>query len=125
MADLAGHRWIDYVDDLLFADQQANLRKWLPSARVFLRSTSVIAQMQAVRSGLGVAMLPCFLGSPERDLLPILADEVDITRNFWLVTSAERREPTRVKALWDYLGQVLDLNRDLLMGRSSEIVWLP
>jgi len=125
VADLVDHRWIDYVDDLLFADQQFSLCKWLPSARVFLRSTSVIAQMQAVRTGLGVAMLPCFLATPEKDLLPILSDEVDITRNFWLVTSAERRELARVKALWDYLRQVLELNRDFLMGRSSEIVWLP
>ena len=125
VADLAGHRWIDYVDDLLFTDQQFSLRKWLPSERAFLRSTSVIAQMHAVRSGLGVAMLPCFLASPQKDLVPILADEVDITRNFWLVTPAERRELARIKALWDYLRQVLDVNRDFLMGVSSDIVWLP
>lgn len=125
MSDLTGHRWIDYVDDLLFTDQQVSLRKWLPSARSFLRSTSVIAQLQAVRSGLGIAMLPCFMASSEKDLVPILADQVGLTRNFWLVAPAERRELARIRALWDYLRQVVDANRDFLMGRSSDMVWFP
>lgn len=124
VADLAAHRWIDYVDDLLFTTQQVSLSKWLPSARSFLRSTSVIAQLHAVRSGLGIALLPCFLASAESDLVPILADEIDITRNFWLVAPAERRELARIKALWDYLRQVVDANRDFLMGRSSHITWV-
>lgn len=125
VADLTGHRWIDYVDDLLFTDQQVSLRKWLPSARPFLRSTSVIAQLQAVRSGLGLAMLPCFLASAEQDLVPVLPEAVDITRHFWLVAPAERRELARIQALWDYLRQVVELNRDFLMGRSRTIAWLP
>ncbi len=125
VSDLASHRWVDYVDDQLFADQQVSLRQWLPAARSFLRSTSVIAQMQAVRSGLGIAVLPCFMASAQKDLLPILPGEVDLTRSFWLVAPAERRELARIKALWDYLRQVVELNRDFLMGRCSEIAWLP
>lgn len=123
--DLADHRWVDYVDDQLFADQQVSLRTWLPAARSFLRSTSVIAQMHAVRSGLGIAVLPCFMGSLEKELIPILPHEVDITRHFWLVAPAERRELARIKALWGYLRQVVELNRDFLMGEKSHIAWLP
>ena len=125
VSDLASLRWIDYVDDLLFTDQQVSLRKWLPSARSFLRSTSVIAQFQAARSGLGIALLPCFLASREPALVPVLPDVVDVTRDFWLVAPAERRELARIKALWDYLRRVTELNQDFLMGRSTEIQWLP
>lgn len=125
VSDLASLRWIDYVDDLLFTDQQVSLRKWLPSARSFLRSTSVIAQFQAARSGLGIALLPCFLASREPGLEPVLPDLVDVTRDFWLVAPAERRELARIKALWDYLRRVTELNQDFLMGRSTEVQWLP
>lgn len=124
VSDLANHRWIDYVDDLLFADQQVSLRRWLPVARPFLRSTSVIAQLQAARSGLGIAMLPCFLANQESGLLPVLPDSVNITRHFWLVAPAERRELARIKALWDYLRQVADANHDFLMGRCTTIQWV-
>ncbi len=125
VADLAKLRWIDYVDDLLFADQQVSLRKWLPSARPFLRSTSVIAQLQAVRSGLGIAMLPCFLANREQALVPVLPELVDITRDFWLVAPAERRELARIKALWDYLRRVAEVNQAFLMGTSPDIQWVP
>ena len=125
VSDLASLRWIDYVDDLLFTDQQVSLRKWLPSARSFLRSTSVIAQFQAARSGLGIALLPCFLGCREPGLVPVLPDVVDVTRDFWLVAPAERRELARIKALWDYLRRVTELNQDFLMGQSAEIQWVP
>ena len=123
--DLVEHRWIDYVDDLLFADQQVSLRNWLPAVRPFLRSTSVIAQFQAVRSGLGIALLPCFMASQETGLVPVLPDQVDITRHFWLVAPAEKRELARIKALWDYLRRVADVNHDFLMGRSQTIQWTP
>lgn len=125
LADLPGHRWIDYVDDLVFAEQQFSLRKWMPAAKPFMRSTSVIAQLQAVRSGLGMAVLPCFLGSVTEGLVPILPAEIDITRTFWLVAPQERRELARIKALWDYLRRVADANADFLMGKSASIEWLP
>lgn len=124
VADLAAHRWIDYVDDLIFADQQVTLRKWLPSVKPFLRSTSVIAQYQATRSGLGIALLPCFMGNASPDLLPVLPREIDITRAFWLVAPAERREVARIKAMWDYLRKVADANADFLMGRTTAIRWV-
>ena len=124
-ADLAQHRWIDYVDDLLFADQQVSLRKWLPTVKPFLRSTSVIAQFQAVRSGLGIAVLPCFMASQDPGLVPVLPDLLDITRHFWLVTPAETRELARIRALWDYLREVAEANHDFLMGRSHSVQWIP
>lgn len=124
VADLASHRWIDYVDDLIFATQQVTLRKWLPSVKPFLRSTSIIAQYQATRSGLGMALLPCFMGSVTSDLVPVLPHEIDITRTFWLVAPAERREVARIKAMWSYLRSVADANADFLMGRKNDIAWL-
>jgi len=35
MSDLTHLRWIDYVDDLLFTDQQVSLRTWLPGPARF------------------------------------------------------------------------------------------
>lgn len=121
--DLIHHRWIDYVDDLIFTDQQLSLQKWLPSAKPFLRSTSVIAQFQAVLSGLGIAVLPCFLGNVNPNLMPVLPTKIDITRTFWMVTPRERRELARVRALWDYLRKVASINEGFLMGKSKHAVF--
>ena len=61
----------------------------------------------------------------EPGLVPLLPDVVDVTRDFWLVAPAERRELARIKALWDYLRRVTELNQDFLMGQSAEIQWVP
>ena len=61
----------------------------------------------------------------EPGLVPVLPDVVDVTRDFWLVAPAERRELARIKALWDYLRRVTELNQDFLMGQSAEIQWVP
>lgn len=121
--DLNGHRWIDYVDDLIFSSQQFSLTKWLPQLKPSMRSTSVIAQAQAVRASLGIAVLPCFLANVTEGLVPVLSDKVDITRTFWLIAPPERRELARVKALWDYIRKVTAQNEDFLMGKTTHITW--
>lgn len=65
------------------------------------------------------------VASREPGLVPVLPDVVDVTRDFWLVAPAERRELARIKALWDYLRRVTELNQDFLMGQSVEIRWVP
>ena len=65
------------------------------------------------------------VASREPGLVPVLPDVVDVTRDFWLVAPAERRELARIKALWDYLRRVTALNQDFLMGQSAEIQWVP
>ncbi len=65
------------------------------------------------------------VASREPGLVPVLPDVVDVTRDFWLVAPAERRELARIKALWDYLRRVTELNQDFLMGQSAEIRWVP
>ena len=46
-----------------------------------------------------------------------------VTSGWW--PPAERRELARIKALWDYLRRVTELNQDFLMGQSAEIQWVP
>ena len=65
------------------------------------------------------------VASREPGLVPVLPDVVDVTRDFWLVAPAERRELARIKALWDNLRRVTELNQDFLMGQSAEIQWVP
>lgn len=50
-ADLAGHNFIGYVDELLFSERLRYLEDVLPNSQVVLRSTSVIAQYHATLQG--------------------------------------------------------------------------
>ncbi|KCB34150.1 transcriptional regulator, LysR family [Bordetella hinzii CA90 BAL1384] len=54
-ADLAGHSFIGYVDELLFSERLRYLEDLLPNSRVVLRSTSVVAQYHAALQGQSLA----------------------------------------------------------------------
>jgi DNA-binding transcriptional LysR family regulator len=117
-ADLANHQFISYVDDLAFSSELLYLANLLPAASASLRSTSIIAQYTAAQQGLGLAILPCFLAAQDPNLIPVLPDEVDITRQFWMYCREDLRKLKRITLLWDYIRQVTELNGPLLLGET-------
>ena len=120
-ADLADHTFISYVDDLAFSSELLYLSNLLPGASAQLRSTSVIAQYLAALQGRALAILPCFLAAQDERLIPVLAQEINITRQFWMYCREDLRKLKRVTVLWDYIREVTELNSDLLLGRSGEL----
>jgi DNA-binding transcriptional LysR family regulator len=117
-SDLDRHTFIGYVDELLFSDRLRYLDDLVQPSRVSFRSTSVLAQYQAALGGQALAILPCFLAAQDARLQPVLADAIRVTRSFWMYCHEDLRHTRRVMALWDYLKQAIELNRDLLRGRS-------
>ncbi|MCD5970833.1 LysR family transcriptional regulator [Pseudomonas quasicaspiana] len=122
-ADLAEHTFISYVDDLAFSSELLYLSNLLPGAQAQLRSTSVIAQYLAALQGRAVAILPCFLAAQDSRLIPVLAEEVNITRHFWMYCREDLRKLKRITVLWDYIREVTELNQGLLLGRSREVMF--
>ncbi|MDE1169193.1 MAG: LysR family transcriptional regulator [Pseudomonas sp.] len=120
-ADLMQHQFISYVDDLAFSSELLYLANLLPNASANLRSTSVIAQFVAARQGLGMAILPCFLAAQAPDLKPVLAQEVNVTRQFWMYCREDLRKLKRINLLWDYIRAVTELNRPLLLGETRDL----
>ena len=124
VADLEPHAFIGYIDDLVFSEELRYKENIAPEAFRAFRSTSVIAQYTAARSGQALAILPCFLAQQSDDLVPVLPDEVEIKRSFWLVAASEQRHVARVSALWSYLRDCMEPNKEFLMGRSREMTWM-
>lgn len=117
--DLREHPLIGYVDDLLFSKELrflGEVRTARAAQRFTLRSTSVIAQMQAVAAGAGLAVLPVFLARTCVGLRPVLAHELRFTRKFWMSMPAEMRNQRRMRATWDSLRRLAEESREILMG---------
>lgn len=122
--DLAEHKFISYVDDLAFSSELLYLSNLLPGAQAQLRSTSVIAQYQAALQGQAVAILPCFLAAQDSRLIPVLAEEVNITRHFWMYCREDLRKLKRITVLWDYIREVTELNQGLMLGRPQALTFI-
>lgn len=120
---------IGYVDDLIFSDQLCYLDPLLATQsgppHFALRSTSVITQLHAARNGLGLAVLPCFMAQNDPLLQPLLCDEIDIVRQFWISARAEQRQLLKIRLLWQFLKEAIDENREFLLGVDETRLRLP
>lgn len=120
--DLSRHLFITYVDDLAFSPELLYLESIVPNASSALRSTSVVAQYLATLQGRALAILPCFLAGPDARLVEVLADQVKVTRQFWLYYREDLRKLKRITLVADYLRACAERNRAFLLGDNAEMV---
>lgn len=93
--------------------------QWLarraPDAPVALATSSLRAQIAAVQAGLGLAVLPDFLAVGE-DLVRVLPPEQVFSNGVWLVTHADLGASARVRAVADFLAEVVKRADPALAG---------
>lgn len=101
--DLTDRPFVSYIDDLIFApelDYVSSISKGI-TARV--RSSNLIAQMQATAAGAGICVLPCFLADSNANLVRVLPGEVRLIRTFWMIVHSDMRELARIKVTADFI----------------------
>jgi DNA-binding transcriptional LysR family regulator len=102
-SDLDKQTFISYVDDLLFSKELSYLDEICKPKQISFRSTSIQSQLEAARSGLGVAVLPSFMVNDDSNLKPILPHEIQIIRSFWMIMPNEYKKIERMNLVWDSL----------------------
>lgn len=105
--DLRAHSFVHYVDDLLFTRELQLLQSVFQPERFALRSTSIIAQLEAVRAGVGLAVLPAFMADSDAALCRVLPEKARFTRTFWMSMAVESRQIARICATWNFLRETL------------------
>jgi DNA-binding transcriptional LysR family regulator len=96
--DFARHPFISYIDDLIFAPELDYLPTIARSIVPHIRSSSLIAQMEAAAAGAGLCVLPCFLAGRDARLVRILPEEVRLVRTFWMIIHSDMRSLPRISA---------------------------
>lgn len=103
-ADLAGHRMIGYIPDMIF-DKELDYFAETGAGTVGLASNSVSVQMQMVRAGAGVGIVHDFAIPFCPGVRRVLPGSVAIARTFWLIRHADDRRSERLTRLAEALGQ--------------------
>jgi DNA-binding transcriptional LysR family regulator len=67
----------------------------------------------AVRAGVGVAGLPCFIGDRDPDLIRVGGDIPSFGRDIWLLVHRDLSRTPAVRAVIDFAAVVISDNRDL------------
>jgi DNA-binding transcriptional LysR family regulator len=116
--DLREHRFVSYIDDLLYSKELQYLDEMGKTRQVALRSTSIIAQQQAAAAGAGIGILPSFAASADTRLQCVLGDQIEFTRTFWMLMPIELKDIARMKTTWNFLREMAQANQDLMLGRE-------
>ncbi|MFG1423493.1 LysR family transcriptional regulator [Roseixanthobacter liquoris] len=114
-----GHSFIGW-DTAAIAAAAKWLTETVPNDRIVYRSSSLINQMMAVKAGIGMALLPCYLGDQEGDIKSVSVPQAALTRELWLITHRDLRNTARVRAFFDVVGRGLTARRQLLEGHSRD-----
>jgi DNA-binding transcriptional LysR family regulator len=95
------------------------LAQILPLEQVTLRFSGLLMVRAACAQGLGLAVLPCFLGDVEPSLVRVGEPVPQCDSELWLLSHSQLRETVRVKALRLWLMKALSAQAELLAGRQA------
>jgi DNA-binding transcriptional LysR family regulator len=111
----APERWQFIAFDQNFADMPQ--QRWLLGIAgdrpVACELNHISEHLIAVRAGVGVAGLPCFIGDRDHDLVRIGADVRPFARDIWLLVHRDLRKNSAVRAVMDFVSDVISENQNL------------
>ena len=110
-------RWIGW-------DEAAPYPGWMkdevfPLVPVSCRFPDVMLQFEAAKCGMGIALLPCFLGDATPDLARAEPGTAEVVAGVWLVRHPDLRATVRVRAFVDFMAAALDRRRSLIEGHRA------
>jgi DNA-binding transcriptional LysR family regulator len=118
-AELSGHALITGDASLAHLPATRWLERHVTHGVTVLRCNSWLSQSAAARAGLGLAVLPCFLGDPAPELVRVLPPEPALAGELWLLTHPDLRRTARVRAFMETLARGLRRERALLEGDAA------
>jgi DNA-binding transcriptional LysR family regulator len=82
------------------------------------RTTDAEAQIVAVRQGLGITTLPCFVADADPLLVRVPGTDLHMYGTLWLLTQGETRKTKRVRLFTEFVSRRLVAYAPLLAGLS-------
>jgi DNA-binding transcriptional LysR family regulator len=116
---LARHALIGWDEPQIYGAVTRWLEAAAPRNRPAYRSNSLLNQLTAVRAGIGLAVLPCFLGDGAAGLERVIAPIPELARELWLVTHEDLRRTARIEAFFAMMAAAIKDDRPLLEGRLA------
>lgn len=115
LSELSDHRLCGYIPQLLYTPLLDYLIFDGVRLNPAIKSTSVVAHVEMVRSGAAIGMLPVFMCANQRDLQPIL-DRSRIKRSYWLTVHDDLRAVERIRIISEALAQMARQDRALFLS---------
>jgi DNA-binding transcriptional LysR family regulator len=115
----AGHELIGFGEGMMRSPES----QWIEEraregARVVLRTSNTLAQLTAALGGMGIAVLPCYAGDEEPDLVRVVALNKSVAETVCIVVHEDTRHAAPIRACADYLAEALKAQAPRLRGAA-------
>ena len=110
--NLTDHKFISYVDDLVDYPELNYLHDSFKDIKILFRSNNLQAQLNAVKEGIGIALLHSFIAKKETDLIVVLPEKIKITREYWIVIHEDLINIKRIRVVVDFISKVMKLEKN-------------
>ncbi len=105
--DWRSHHWVGFDLSLLSTMPGKWLEARIPHNKFCLRSDSFVGLKVAAEQGMGLALLPHYLGEASPLLQLVNAPTEELTTGLWLLTHPDMIRSARVSAFMDHFGDAL------------------
>ena len=101
--EIIDHDLIGVTDELGELPSAAWITRITGGKPPVTRSNSMSSMVHAVKAGLGIGVLPCLIGDPDRDLVRCSGAIAEARSSSWIVTRRELKDTPRVRAFIDFM----------------------
>jgi len=101
-ADSRKHDWITFADTASIARVGKWLKEHVDPDRIVFKTNTMVGLAEAAAGGVGVALLPCFVGTAVPGLTQLGPVLPELEGELWLLTHPDLRNTARVRSFLDY-----------------------
>src|SRR6266851_9876883 len=119
---LLGAAWVTYPEEqshvisARWTDQQLRAT----GGTVMLRASTLALRADAVRAGIGVGLLPCYVGDADPLLERVTPPVSELGAEYWVIVHRDLRRAACVRVVMDWIRRVFDERRDELAGTVAQ-----
>ncbi len=110
--------FVGFDDSMASVPQERWLNRVAPARKLVFRCNSSLSLMAAVRAGMGVAVLPCFVAASDPTLVRLSAPE-PIQHELWILFHADLGRTPRVRAVIEWVDEVVKKAKPALLGETG------
>ena len=120
-ADLFGHDVVRAGPEMSQLPMETFMEQHCDPGRIALRVNSMLIRLAAVRAGLGVGLLACFVADHDPLLRRIPMDLPELGASIWLGMHEDVRRAARVRAFADHIVASFEKQQGRLLGQPSQV----
>jgi len=113
------HAWVDWSARYMSKPALAWIDAEFPSRRVVIRADSGHAVLQAVRSGLGIGAVACWIADRDPSLHRVHTAPLSACASIWVLTHASLRSDATIRSVMALLSDAITDHRRALEGQGK------